>query len=206
MKKTSLFLVGCLTEVVLLLLSPSCGKSADEPIPTPPAEGKVVQVGTELTGATECFSRWFYFSFETGETVGVGAATAEADAAWKVRADWDIAFHAGDVRTNSGASGLGQGGVCPTGMTLFDQVQEAPAEGYTVDTEGQIMASMPPTYLTCGLNAAFVWTVQEGMNYVVVPEVFVVRTAAGKYVKVLLSAIKDNRGITGVITMEYSFL
>jgi hypothetical protein len=200
MKITKLLLMWSLA-IASLVVFQACNKDDDDVI-TPPV-GDEVQLGV---GGPSAFTKWFYFSFSSGEQVGIGDATAASDAEWKARTDWDIAFHMADVRTNSGVSGNGQGGVYDTGETDFNAVTVAPTSGYTVDTEVSIFASMPPTNLVCGVNETFVWTVEEGHGYAVVPKVFVVKTASGKYAKVLMKAIKDPvTGLSGVVTMEYSY-
>lgn len=66
-----------------------------------------------VTGEVEFVSqhgRWTYISLESGEVVGTSVLGDEgADAAWAHRDDWDIAVCDSLIRTNGGASGMGQG-------------------------------------------------------------------------------------------------
>ena len=92
-----------------------------------------------LTNQTRTFQvsgeAWTYFNLTTGQVVGTSLLGDEAaDAQWKSRTDWDVAFCGDMVRTNSGTSGRGQGG-----LQVIDQpygsVLEAPYAGYAVDTD-----------------------------------------------------------------------
>lgn len=72
---------------------------------------------------------WHYFSFTTGAEVGTGTETAEANALWFARTDWDVAVKRYSVRTNSGAAtSIGaQGGVYTFGDNVKFDAAELPA-------------------------------------------------------------------------------
>ena len=60
---------------------------------------------------------------------------AAQDAAWKARTDWDIALCGELIRTNGGTSGNGQGAVQRVQNKSFNALDQAPADGYTTDTD-----------------------------------------------------------------------
>ena len=78
---------------------------------------------------------WTYLNLERGQVVGTSAlGDAQADAQWKNRTDWDLAFCGDLVRTNSGTSGHGQGGLQVLDQP-YESLLEAPYDGYAVDTD-----------------------------------------------------------------------
>ena len=57
-------------------------------------------------------NRWTYVSLSAHEVVGSSSlGDTHEDALWMLRTDWDIAFCNGMIRTNSGSSGKGKGGI-----------------------------------------------------------------------------------------------
>ena len=81
-------------------------------------------------------TEWTYFCFETGAVVGTSEfGDKDQDAEWAVRTDWDIAFCGDYIRTNSGDSGAGKGGIQRNTTDNFYSLTEAPAEGYITDTD-----------------------------------------------------------------------
>ena len=80
--------------------------------------------------------QWVYISLETGNKVGTSPlGDAAQDATWKARTDWDIALCGELIRTNGGTSGDGQGAVQRVQNKSFNALDEAPADGYTTDTD-----------------------------------------------------------------------
>lgn len=85
-------------------------------------------------------STWTYFSLQTGRQVGTSAlADEQADAAWAEREDWDFALCSDMLKTNSGTSGSGQGGVQAVIRLNFNALEQAPASGYVVDADGVVV-------------------------------------------------------------------
>ena len=81
-------------------------------------------------------TQWTYFSFESGEVVGTSDFGDDAqDAVWRERTDWDIAFCGDLIRTNSGTSGRGIGGIQRNTTDNFYSLTEAPIDGYITDTD-----------------------------------------------------------------------
>ncbi|MDR2868182.1 MAG: T9SS type A sorting domain-containing protein [Bacteroidales bacterium] len=178
------------------------------------------------------YTKWYYFSFSEGDTIGSSAGTLEnvnpgnvgtevINADWKARTDWDIAFHATDIRTNSGASGNGNAGSLKIAdtttvadlATLFTDLTEAPDATYKADEmlTGTFifgMTGMPPLRTTqISASAAAIGWATMGMNGdKEVPTVMVFKTADDRYVKVLLRRFFDDDGKPGVIEFDYEYI
>ncbi len=67
-------------------------------------------------------NRWTYVSL-----------SAHEDALWMMRTDWDVAFCNGMIRTNSGSSGKGKGGITWTPVD-YDDIENLRAPSYQTDT------------------------------------------------------------------------
>lgn len=79
--------------------------------------------------------QWTYISLETGRSIGTSRiGDQDADNEWSRRTDWDIAICKDVIRTNSGTSGCGNGGIQITDQK-FEQILEAPQSGYETDTD-----------------------------------------------------------------------
>ena len=80
--------------------------------------------------------KWTYFSLAKGEPVGTSTfLSEEEDALWAARTDWDFAICGEYLRTNSGTSGKGSGGILRDTEHNFQTLKEAPSEGYLTDGE-----------------------------------------------------------------------
>lgn len=91
---------------------------------------------------------------------------------------WDIAFSSTTIYTNSGSSGSGSGGAVVLTSVNFEDVLEAPSNGYEIDSAGA------PAIPTGSGNG---WYNYDFMNNVISPipgVVLVIRTGDGKYAKV----------------------
>jgi hypothetical protein len=178
------------------------------------------------------YTKWYYFSFEKGDTIGSSEAVLEGvnpgnqgteviNAEWKARTDWDLAFHATDIRTNSGASGDGAGGsLLPLFSEddylrldeVFQELAEAPADGYAADEvlEGTFifgMTAMPPlrTARLSASAAAAGWAAIAMTGNTETPKIIVFKTADGKYAKVHLKHFFDADGVPGKIEFDYVY-
>lgn len=190
MKKLMLALLGA-----VVMLS-SCKKDSDDFTPT---ESKSVSVDASA------FDKWIYFSFETGAVVDVADFTTSHD--------WDIAFHRSNIRLNCGLSGKGNGGCLSLGKVLFNDVAEAPANGtYEVDAMMKVIKvyQQPMVEVDEPANVLMSqWVSMSGMGasgpiYTVNDNIYIVRTAKGRYAKVWLNAyLKEGKG--GFITMKYAY-
>lgn len=106
--------------------------------------------------------------------------------------DWDLAFHKYDIRTNGGSALM-------TEKTNLDDITAAniPVTGFTEDTEGNIYADMSQMmdgfvgYQYVKLNSVLCgWVIKTPTGtmppytYKLKNNIFVVKTQAGKYVKI----------------------
>lgn len=164
---------------------------------------------------------WHYYSFEKGEFVGTGSANPndKDDAKWKKRTDWDIAFHHFHVRTNSGTSGDGKGGMLRIPRQDFDSIKAVPenaifktdelvdkrrANFYTIATTSNT------TLYDANINTvgSFFWTVTDfsGLSdSKYIKDIFLLKTASGKYVKFQYTGIIDDIGQIGFMSMQYVY-
>lgn len=104
----------------------SC-RTSEESAPNISAEMTIHGLGEE---------HWTYFSFEKGEVVGTGKFDDDDDdAAWAQRKDWDFAICGKYIKTNSGDSGIGKGGIQKNNTDNYATLATAPTEGYLTDEE-----------------------------------------------------------------------
>ncbi|MGE0077969.1 MAG: HmuY family protein [Bacteroidales bacterium] len=190
-KKTFSVLVFALGAMALLT---SCDKD-DSTSP----EGKTITIDARS------YSEWKYFSFDEDTIVPIDDFSTSMN--------WDIAFHRSDIRVNCGQAGLGQGGSYCVGKVDFKSVTEAPADGYSLNTTISILESyiMPPTYVTVpGDTLVSKWLTIVTSNtapptYVFNDNIYIIRTASGKYAKVWLKDYFDENSTGGYVQMMYSY-
>ncbi len=183
-----------------------------------PDEPYVIDVNE---GAYPDYSKWYYFSFTSGKIVGssnftlenlngAGIGTEVPNAEWAARTDWDIAFHATDIRTN-GAKAVLVSDVAASLDDTYAALTTAPADGYEADqvisgTFIQSLSSMPPPRAT-QMSACKVtngWATYGMGGSSVKPMVVVFKLTNEKYVKVYLKNFYDENEVPGFITMEYA--
>ena len=158
---------------------------------------------TKVAGDT---ADWVYFSFaKGGEVEGVNGENRQQ------RLDWDLAFNRMVIRTNSGTSGSGKGGALSSGKGDLNEVTEAPTDGYTVDTEvtlsGYSAPGGPVEFKVPGntvLSGAIKFA-GPPPTYTPSNMVYVVRTADGKYAKILIESFHNAEGKSGYINMKYYY-
>lgn len=80
-------------------------------------------------------TEWTYFSFDTGCVVGQSTfLSAEEDAEWAGRSDWDFAICGNRLKTNGGDSGSGLGGVYRNTTDNYYQIETAHSGVYQQDS------------------------------------------------------------------------
>lgn len=196
----------------------SCGDEDD-----PDTKRFYLDVKDVKIEATE-YNKWHYFSFSKGEVVGVGNADLATDAEWAARTDWDIAFTTLYVRLNCGTSSSTSalGGGFETGATttsgtqdkliVFNYTTVAPNVTYTKDSKAAaktpLVIGRDPevTYLGSYNNVVSAWisfnnNVSNGGDYLSSRKAFVLKTADGKYVKMLLKSFHEGR--SGLEAIQY---
>jgi HmuY protein len=168
-------------------------------IVTPP---RPMDVGDGLIGAVRytlearASEQWTFFDFSRGSVVEVPH---------QFGIDWDLAFQRHKILANGGATNpKGKGALLDLGDVPFDEVVEAPAEGYVEDT---IASITPQTIITENL-AIKAWYRYNFLTHVLRPKpnVYVIRTADGKYAKMrLISYYCDGGQASGCFTIEYVY-
>lgn len=118
--------------LVLTLFTLTACNDNDPHTPRPTTPQASIQINANS------YTDWVYFSFDSGRVV------TPADPATSL--EWDIAFHMWDVRTNSGASGPGQGGAQRTYRlpeALSDKTIEPDAALFVRDATIRTFISTP---------------------------------------------------------------
>lgn len=148
------------------------------------------------------FTDWVYFSFDGGDTLSIAdPATSH---------DWDLALMRYHFRTNSGSSGNGQGGVIDLGVVDFDGVKTADEAGYTVDDSLSVYSMSTHTYTNIPGNTVLETWVNKDMGtmpptYSSHNKVFLVKTATGKYAKMIVEDYYNDQAEGGHITFKYFY-
>ena len=179
-------------------------------------------------GTNPDYTKWYYFSFATGEVVGTSAFTLEnvsgagigtevPSKEWATRSDWDIAFHSTDIRTNDAKALFFADATSNIPVDeLYAGLLEAPAGEYAADevlsgTFIQSVSSMPPPRATsmsaCAATSA--WATYGMGGSVVNQKVIVFKLESGAYVKVYLKDFFKEEGeesLPGFIEMEYAYI
>ena len=148
------------------------------------------------TGIT---NKYTLFNFATGKIV------ANTDSA---TTKWDVGFRRTTIIVNGGTSGPGNAGAIVK-TTLFDDIKEAPADGYAVDTK----TATPPFAIPTGSGNG--WYTYDAAANVIKPtagKIIIFRTADKHYAKVeILSFYKGNKStptstdISGYYSFRYVY-
>jgi hypothetical protein len=106
--------------------------------------------------------------------------------------DWDLAFKRTELRTNSGASGPGQGGAkLETRAIAFAQISEADTLDFSVD---ELFNSGAPGATTVSQNVVLGdWYDYNPMNHTLSPsdQSYIVRSARGEHAKLRILSWRD---------------
>jgi hypothetical protein len=198
--KVGLLALPCLA-LVLLFLAPWLfpGPPVGNYIVTPPHP---VEVGERLVGPVvytldaRASDQWTYFDFSRGSVVEVPH---------QFSVDWDLAFQRHQILANGGATDpKGKGAILNLGEVPFEGVTTAPTQGYVDDT----IASITPESLTTENLAVKAWYRYNMLTHILRPKpnIYVIRTADGKYAKLrLLSYYCAGGEASGCFTFEYVY-
>jgi hypothetical protein len=166
---------------------------------TPP---QPIEVGERLVGPVfytldaRAADTWTFFDFSQGSVVEVPHQFGRG---------WDLAFQRHKIIVNGGATNpKGQGGLLNLGEVPFEEVTEAPADGYIEDT----IASISPTGIITENLAIKAWYHYSMLTHLLHPKpnTYTVRTADGKYAKLrLVSYYCDGGEASGCFTFEYIY-
>ena len=151
---------------------------------------------------------WVYFSFETGaEVSGIDSTN------YKTSTDWDIAFHSRLGRTNGGTSGNGKGAIYFSGSTNFESVTEVNIDNFIQDSTVNLIVGIGnrgPVYKPVSGNVVFDNAFSVDMSqrpplYTPQNNVYVIKTANGKYAKIQITGYFDDKGNSGHINFKYAY-
>ena len=164
------------------------------------------------------YKEWHFFSFDEDIIIGTcDALDEEAYASWYNRTDWDLAFHRQNIKANSGLSGVGLGGIQEYKQDVFDYeaITQAPMTGYVTDVADSVVYDLSQMmagiiiYAHTGVSQPVKdWAVLTDMMngvWTYAQKAFIVRTASGKYAKIYLKNFKSKEGVSGTVTMEYTY-
>ena len=195
MKKNNLF-------ILFVWVGAICLFSACEDDNNNPSQAANTDI---VTIDASSYSSWVYFSFEEGGIVEISDFASSLE--------WDLGFHRTDLRVNCGASGPGMGGSLATGETDFALITSAPETGYATNDFISIavdVSTIPPLMETVpGDTVLSGWVTMKygnmGPQYTYSDEIFIVKTADGKYAKVWLKDYFNEDSNSGHVTMKYSY-
>jgi hypothetical protein len=186
---------SCIVLAGLLLAFTACESEDPDPI----VEDNWETVTLDATA----YESWVYFSFSENAEVAISD--------YRNSMDWDIGFHRYDVRLNCGTSGPGQGGSQSMGVVDFESVTEAPESGYSLnDSIGVILESGVWEYTNVpGDTVLSTWMNIDFSNpppkYTLSNEIYVIRTADGRYARIWLKDYFDDKSSSGHVTMQYTY-
>lgn len=196
--------------LVNILFFASCSRNSDVLAEefsqiTPSEEAKVI-INLDATSQVE----WVYFSFSKGEIVNISDPKNDLS--------WDIAFNRYNVRTNSGVSGLGKGGVFRLDEKNFDNVSQVPTDlTYEIDIEDSIavrngVQKIERNKLISGDIGSETgwWSYQMPVGGAATPTttinqwIYIVKDANGTPVKIQLTDYYHTQsGTSGFISFQY---
>jgi hypothetical protein len=202
--RKSIFL-GLIISVGLINLS-SCKK--DETT-TPTDDTSNLKTGEVILSSAQMYKDdWVYFSFETGAEVdGIDSTN------YNQSADWDIAFHSRLGRTNGGASGNNKGAIYFSGSNDFNAVKDVNTDNFIQDSSVNLIVGIGnrgPIYKPVSGNVVFdnAFSVDYSKHpplYTPLNNVYVIKTANGKYAKIQITGYFDDKGNSGHINFKYAY-
>lgn len=147
---------------------------------------------------------WKYFSFAKNDTIDVADPLNSST--------WDLAFQRYRIRTNGGEAGHGMGSAANSykkGQPGFDALITVP-DTTTFINDATISIAIQQGYANYIVNPAlYKWfTIQlatQGTQIVPSDDIFIVRTADGKYAKVWFKSYYNAMNQSGHVTFQYKY-
>ncbi len=191
------YLINSAIIIALMTVVFSCKKEKTKPT----QEEEQSKYDTHVFDA-RAYENWVYFSFDQNKEVAIED--------FKNSLDWDIAFHRFDVRLNCGTAGVGEGGSISMGKVDFESVELAPTTGYSLNDSISIVnvaGNWQDKVTVPGDTVLAKWLYFTGPppKYNITNEIFVIKTAKGKYVKVWLKDFYNDDAQTGYVKMQYFY-
>ena len=164
--------------------------------PNPSAVGDRLVGPVLYTLDARTSEQWTFLDFSRGSVVEVPH---------QFGVDWDLTFQRHKILANGGATNpQGKGAILNLGAVTFDDVREAPSDGYVEDS----IAAITPDTITTENLAIKAWYDYNFLTHLLRPKpnVYVVRTADGKYAKLrIVSYYCDGGQASGCFTIEYVY-
>jgi hypothetical protein len=158
-------------------------------------------------------TNWVYFNFDKDDTLQISNASESNE--------WDLAFERYKIKTNGGKSGKGIAGVFKSGFknqTGFDSLNTVPSIAVFATDDSVKVEDYNPANPQIPIISSIVFSgtlysgfIQQhtatGTLFVPTNDVFIVKTAKGKYAKVWIkSYYSDLDGTTaGYIKITYKY-
>lgn len=183
-------ILGAATLVAVVFVLASLRRPTIPAWPPTPADER--EAGDTLVGpvtwtvdATQS-DRWTMFDFSRGSTVHGGDPMG-----------WDLAFRRFYIIANGGQEFMGKGGIVDMGAVPFDSVRVAPETGY-VETRVRSDSTNP---------AIQRWYDYGWISHLLTPKpnVYVVRTADGRYAKFQILGYYCPGAVPGCVTFRYVY-
>lgn len=155
----------------------------------PQAPSNLITSRFALINATS-EENWTYFDFSRGKQVDIFDGSSR---------EWDLAFRRGNVITNGGATNkFGKGGVLDLGEVDFDSIDQVPNRPFVADSA---------TRTETKNEALAQWYKYNYITHKLTPRknVYIVRTADGKYAKVIFLGFYCANKEPGCVQIRYSF-
>jgi hypothetical protein len=185
----------------------SCSKDDDEEDPKP---GETQEAYINASSNTV----WNYYSFAEERVVGSAEESAENNAIWAARKDWDIAIRRYNIRTNSGEFTIAdaKGGVYTFGeTTTFASVLKVPEGAPFVADKAVTSAGMGGSTTVIRSDAQVVILKAKDDGSLIMPPVYlsapvyIFRTADGNnYYKVQFTQYQDEASALGHVKFNLS--
>jgi hypothetical protein len=189
---TRLLIAGCAAAVCATagFAAPDASLAADKP-----DRKSTDRIASTISFDASDSGTWIYFNL--GGNAKVTPKTPENST------EWDLAFQRHRIKSNGGDSGKGGVSVAKLDHQDFDALTVAPTDGYVTD-------SKKPTGNTIGdLHFAFLgddgwYTYAKNHKLGAKDRVYVVRTTAGRYVKLQMLGYYDAAGTSGHPAFKYA--
>jgi hypothetical protein len=148
-------------------------------------------------------TKWTYFSFTSADTINIVNPL--------VSTDWDLAFKGTCIRTNSGKSGIGQGGAFNANLkdeSGFSSLSLVPNNAqFTVDDTMKVMVMRGFANDTVN-SVLYTWYSYDHTTHYIVPtnSIYIIKTASGKYAKLWIrNYYRDSDLTMGYIKFSYFY-
>jgi hypothetical protein len=175
--------------LLVLVIVSSCDNTTDPvPVVASTFSNLDADAGTsrgqqgQAIGTTGHFT---FFNFKTGQVVNLADSSSTK---------WDIGFRGTTIIVNSATSGPGSAQVQIV-SGIFDQLTEAPADGYISDNDPSPIDPAPNNTLAIPTGSGQGWYTYDAANFVIKPtagKILIIKTADNRYVKMeILSYYKN---------------